>query len=169
MERPILLDAAIKQIEFVREYTLSLLADLDGVDWFRCAEGCPTNLAWQVGHLAMAQYGLCLYRTRGRKSEDLQLMSSDFRKKYSRGTTASSDPTGQPTPKELLAVLSRVHQQVMEELPTFSAEQLADPVDMPYAVTPTKLGAVLFCPLHEMIHAGQIGLLRRLLGKDPVR
>jgi hypothetical protein len=40
---------------------------------------------------------------------------------------------------------------------------------MPYAGYPTKLGALLFCPLHEMIHAGQIGLLRRLMGKPPIR
>ena len=32
------------------------------------------TLAWQVGHSAMAEYGLCLYRVRGRVSEDTQLM-----------------------------------------------------------------------------------------------
>ena len=33
----------------------------------------------------------------------------------------------------------------------------------------TKLGALFFCSVHEMMHAGQIGLLRRLLGKSPLR
>jgi hypothetical protein len=36
-------------------------------------------------------------------------------------------------------------------------------------VTPTRLGALLFSSHHEMLHAGQIGVLRRLLGKAPVR
>jgi hypothetical protein len=46
---------------------------------------------------------------------------------------------------------------------------LSEPVDMPYTAYATKLGALLFCSHHEMIHAGQIGLIRRLLGKAPVR
>jgi signal peptidase I len=44
-----------------------------------------------------------------------------------------------------------------------------EPVDEPYAAFATKLGALLFCPAHEMLHAGQIGLLRRLLDKPPLR
>jgi hypothetical protein len=31
------------------------------------------------------------------------------------------------------------------------------------------LGAILFCPLHEQIHSGQIGLIRRGLGLPSVR
>jgi len=40
---------------------------------------------------------------------------------------------------------------------------------MPYAVHANKLGGLIFCSHHEMLHAGQIGLLRRLLGKQPLR
>ena len=66
-------------------------------------------------------------------------------------------------------MFDKVHAQALLELPTFTAEQLAEPVDMPYAAYPTKLGSLLFCSHHEMIHAGQLGLLRRMLGKQPVR
>jgi hypothetical protein len=66
-------------------------------------------------------------------------------------------------------VLDRVHAQVLLELPTFTPEQLAEPVDMPYAAYATKLGCLIFCSHHEMLHAGQLGLLRRLMGKQPVR
>jgi hypothetical protein len=51
----------------------------------------------------------------------------------------------------------------------FTEAHLAEPLDEPYAVYPTKLGAIVFCAHHEMLHAGQIGLLRRLLGKPPIR
>jgi hypothetical protein len=40
---------------------------------------------------------------------------------------------------------------------------------VPYAAFATKFGGLLFCSHHEMLHAGQIGLLRRLIGKAPVR
>lgn len=163
------LELAIKQIEFARSVTLSLLADIDEADWFRMPEGSPTHVAWQVGHLAMAEYGLCLFRQRGRQEIDLELMTSSFRKLYSRGTTPNIDPTKQPSAAEIRGTFDRVHAQALKELPSLTAEQLAEPVDMPYAAYPNKLGCLLFCSHHEMLHAGQIGLLRRLLGMAPIR
>ena len=160
---------AIAQIEFARTVTLSLLADIDEGDWFAMPRGSPTHVAWQVGHLAMAEYGLCLFRQRGRQEIELQLMSSSFRKQFSRGTTPEPDPAKNPSPAEIRATFDRVHAQALLELPTLSAEQLAEPVEMPYAAFPNKLGCLLFCAHHEMLHAGQLGLLRRLLGKSPIR
>jgi len=163
------LQLAIRQIEFARGYTLSLLADLTDEDWFRRPAGAVTHIAWQIGHLAMAEYGLCLFRIRGRRPEDLELMSSKFRKQYSKGSQPDPEQANNPTPVELRQVLDQVHQQALSELAACTEPQLAEPIDEPYAVTPTKLGALFFCSHHEMLHAGQIGLLRRLMGKAPVR
>ena len=135
----------------------------------RYPDGCPTHIAWQVGHLAMAEYGLCLYRQRGRESIDRELMPGDFRKQFSRGSVPDPDPSKHLPPAEILATLDRVHAQVILESASFTADQLKEPVDMPYAAEATKLGCLYFCSHHEMIHAGQIGMVRRLLGKVPVR
>jgi uncharacterized damage-inducible protein DinB len=164
-----MLELAQKQIVFARDYTLSLLADIQDDEWFAMPPGAPTHLAWQIGHLAMAEYGLCLFRQRGRQEIDTELMTSKFRKQFSRGTTPDADPSGYPSIAEIRATFERVHQQALAELPTFTPESLAVEIDMPYAATNTRLGALLFCSHHEMLHAGQIGLLRRLLGKPPVR
>ena len=163
------LQAAIQQIEFARGYTSSLLDGLADEEWFRQPGEGVTHIAWQVGPLAMADYGVCLVRIRGRRSEDLDLMSGKFRKQFSKGSQPTPDPAANPSPAELRHVLDRVHRQALEELAACSEQQLAEPIDEPYAVTPTKLGALLFCSHHEMLHAGQIGLLRRLLGKPPLR
>lgn len=163
------LELVRQQIEFARQYTWSLIQDIDDDDWTREVPGCPTHVAWQVGHLAMAQYGLCLFRMRGRQEVDLKLMPSSFRKQFSKGTTPSALGKDGPSPGEIRGVLNRVHQQVLEELPAFDPAELDVPIGEPYAIYPTKLGALMFCPLHEMMHAGQIGLLRRLLGKPPIR
>ncbi|MGI8980495.1 MAG: DinB family protein [Pirellulaceae bacterium] len=160
---------ALKQIEFARSYTLTMLADIVSDDWFVMPPGCSTHVAWQIGHLAMAEYGLCLFRLRGRAEIDTTLMTSAFRKTFSRGTIPEPHPTKNPSPAEIRNVFDRVHAQVLLELPTFTPEQLAEPVDMPYAAYATKLGSLLFCSHHEMLHCGQLGLLRRLLGKQPVR
>ena len=163
------LQFAIRQIEFARAYTSTLLDGLTDDDWFRQPASSPTHIAWQVGHLAMAEYGLCLFRLRGRRAEDLDLMSSKFRKQYSKGSQPDPERENNPTPAELRQTLERVHRQALSELATCTAQQLAEPIEEPYAVTPTKLGALFFCSHHEMLHAGQIGLLRRLLGKAPIR
>lgn len=163
------LSLAIAQIEFARGVTLSLLQDIDESEWFTMPSGCVTHVAWQVGHLAMAEYGLCLFRQRGRQEIDLQLMTGSFRKQFSRGTTPEAAPAKNPPPAEIRATFERVHAQTLLELPHLTAEQLAEPVDMPYAAQANKLGCLLFCSHHEMLHAGQLGLLRRLLGKAPIR
>ena len=163
------LDLACKQIEFARSYTKTLLADIEPDEWLTILPGCVSHVAWQVGHLAMAQYGLCLFRIRGRQPIDTQLMSSAFRKKFSKGTTPDPDPANNPSPDEIMRVLDGIHEQAMAEMAGYDEATLSEPVDMPYTAYATKLGALLFCSHHEMIHAGQIGLLRRLLGKAPVR
>ena len=172
MSDAIKLQMATDQIVAARAYTLTLLEDIDHDHWFHQANQAgptPTHVAWQVGHLAMAQYGLLLFRQRGRSLDDSSLMSSSFRKKFSRGTTVSSDPEFYPSVDHILNVFHAIYDQSMSELAEYPLDQLHDPVDDPYAAYPTKLGCLLFCVHHEMLHAGQIGLLRRLLSKDPIR
>ena len=169
MASPARLELAIQQIRFARDYTLSLINDIDEDDWFRQPTDGVSHLAWQVGHLAMAMYGLCLFRIRGRAEIDLELMSSSFRKKFSKGTTPDPDPARNPTPEEIRTVFDRIFEQTMLELPCVTDQTLDDPIELPYAAFPNKFGGLLLCSHHEMLHAGQIGLLRRLLGKQPVR
>jgi hypothetical protein len=163
------LQLALSQIEFARAYTLATLAGIDDADWFAMPAGCPTHLAWQIGHLAMAEYGLCLFRIRGRQETDLSLMTSSFRKLFSRGSAPQADAAKYPPVAEIRATLDRIHAQVLLEAPGFTPEQLAEPCEMPYATSANKLGGLIFCSHHEMLHAGQIGLIRRLLGKPPIR
>lgn len=163
------LEIARQQIDFARQYTLEMLTDLSEEDWYTIPTGGISHIAWQAGHLAMAQYGLCLFRIRGRAEQDAELMSSAFRKCFMKGTTPNPNRESLPSPVEIQAVLARIHQQVFAELPSYDDRVLAEPVDKPYAGFPNKLGSLLFCPQHEMLHAGQIGLLRRMLGKPPLR
>lgn len=161
---------AVRKIEFARNYTRTLLEGLNDDDWFWMPPEYPTHIAWQVGHLAMSEYGLTLFQQRGRDREvDAGLMTSRFRKMFMRGTTPSADRETHPTPSEILETLERVHHQMRREVPTFSLDALDEPLGPPTSAFATRYGALLFAGDHEMLHAGQIGVLRRLMGKDPVR
>ena len=164
-----MLQGAMGQIRFARDYTRTLLDATPQDRWFEIPTGLPSNLAWQIGHLTVSQYGLLMFRIRGRQPDDLDLIPGRFRKAYSRGSTPSSDPTGHPTASELIERLDRVNELSMQELDQLDPNVLLEPVDMPYAAFPIKLGAILFCPLHEHIHAGQIGMIRRAMGMPSIR
>lgn len=177
----VMMTAALGQIDWARRYTLELLAATPRELWFErpiisSAETgqsigpLPTHIAWQVGHLAVSQYGLLMFRIHGRRDEDLDLIPSRFRKAYARGSDPTVAASGQCSADELFERLQTVHQKAIAGLTqAFDTHVLLDQVDMPYAVYPIKLGAILFCPLHEQIHSGQIGLIRRTLGLPPVR
>ncbi|MEO9934288.1 DinB family protein [Rhodopirellula bahusiensis] len=162
-------EAARGQIEFARQYTLELLQATPMDRWFEIPPGGVSHVAWQVGHLAVSQYGLLMFRMRGRRPEDLDLIKGRFRKTYGRGGKPPESSEGQPTAEELLDKLNRIHALASAELDELDPAELLVEIDMPYAVYPCKLGAVLFCPIHEGLHAGQIGVLRRGLGLESVR
>lgn len=163
------LQLAIRQIEFARSYTLTLLDGLDERDWFRRPQEGVTHIAWQVGHLAMAEYMLTLARMRGKRPEDEDLITKPFLRLFLKGTRPESDAASYPPPAEIRRVFDAVHRQALLELPQTPPDELAAAVPEPYSVYANKLGSLFFCASHEMLHAGQIGLVRRLIGKEPIR
>ncbi|MAG94727.1 MAG: hypothetical protein CMJ48_13435 [Planctomycetaceae bacterium] len=160
---------ASAQIESARNYTQTLIEDVAEADWFRIPDGAPTHLAWQLGHVTMAQYMLTLFRLRGKNSEDEQFITKPFLRRFLKGTTPDPHPANNLRIAEIRSAFDRVYEQLMHELPRFNDEALQQTVQEPYFAESTTFGSLLFCSHHEMLHCGQIGLIRRLLGYEPVR
>jgi uncharacterized damage-inducible protein DinB len=158
----------LEQIEFARRYTNRLLDAIDVKDWFRQPPAGVTHVAWQVGHLAMAEYRMTLERIRGARPEDAPLISEDFLRTFGIKSVPDADPGRYPSAAEIRAVLDRVHRQAMLELPALPEEELDRPPVKPHSLAQTKLWGLIWCAQHEAVHAGQIGLLRRQLGYPPV-
>jgi uncharacterized damage-inducible protein DinB len=163
------LEMVIERIRTARDYTVSLVEATNTNDWFRQPAEGVTHIAWQVGHLAAAEYFLTMSRIRGAGEDDDQLISQDFRKLFGRNSVPDPRPEAYPDPEVIRQVFDRVHPQALDELARLPEKVLDEPVDNPHPMFSTKLGALMFCPFHEMLHAGQIGLLRRLLGETPLR
>lgn len=163
------LDLAVSQLSRARKYTLRLLENIEPAPWFQQPAGGVTHIAWQVGHLANSEYRLCLERIRGRRPEDELLLSPNFASRFGRESVPDPDSAANPSPDDLRATLERVHKQVLQELRSLSDDDL-DSESLPprHPLFDTKLGAILWCSQHEMLHAGQIGLLRRLCGLAPL-
>ena len=163
------LSFVVDQIKAARHYTRSLLDGVEPDQWFRLPEEGVTHIAWQVGHLAAAEYSLTLRRMRGTRESDSELISQEFLKQFGKGSSPEADPGKYPSAEEIDGVFERVHKQAIEELQELPEAVLDEPVDKPHPMFSTKLEALRFCPLHEMVHAGQLGLLRRLSGDAPLR
>lgn len=165
---PSRLRAALNGITFAREYTLALLDTIPIADWFRVPPAGVSHVGWQVGHLATAQYRLCLARTRGPRSEDTVFMPEGFVRAFGATSAINPDPAAYPPANFVREVFDRVHQRVLAEVPTLDDAALNAPLEMPHRICRTKFDCLPWCGRHELVHAGQIGLLRRQLGFDPV-
>lgn len=160
---------ALEQIVFARNYTIGLIDTIPAADWFRMPPAGVTHVAWQVGHLAMAEYRLCLERIRGPRPEDANLLPPIFHQCFGRGSMPPDpDPAKYPPAAEIRAVFDRVHERALAELPGIPDADLDAPITVSHRFCKTKIQCVRWCPMHEMSHAGQIGLLRRLFGADPI-
>lgn len=163
------LQTALERLHFSRQYTKNVLQGLAPEEWFWSPSELTTHIGWQVAHLAVAQYNLCLRRLRGRTEADETLMPSDFFERFKIGSVPVAGAANNPSPAEILHTFDAVFQQAVAELGPHSDEELDVPTEPTSPVFQTKLGAIEWCSQHELIHAGQIGLLRRLMGKPPMR
>lgn len=163
------LEIARRQIVSARAYTLELVADLSPAEWFASPPEWSSHIAWQMGHLAMAEYGLTLLRIRGREPDDEQLIPKDFIRTFKKGTSPSPERSDYPTIEVIRQTLDAVHARALLEMEGYDESQLSEPLPAPTAGYDNKLGSLLFCGAHEMLHAGQIGVLRRFLGREPLR
>jgi hypothetical protein len=163
------LDLLVHQIGAARRYTEGLIDNLDPAEWFRMPGGeGVTHVAWQVGHLAFAQYRLALERTRGTRPGDGDLITEGFLKTFGRGSVPVADPSAYPAPGEIRSTFDRVHRRVLDEVAGLTEAMLDEPPAAPHKLCATKAEVLAWCAAHEMFHAGQIALLRRLLGHPPI-
>jgi hypothetical protein len=160
---------ALAQIRHVRRYTLSRLEPIPVGEWFRMPAEGVSHVAWQVGHIATSQYRLCMDRVRGHRPDDEQLIPQSFIKLFGRGSVAESDAAKYPSPAEIRATFDRVYERVMAELADYPDAELDVATPPPaHPMFNTRFGALIWCGQHEMLHVGQIGLLRRLAGTAPL-
>src|SRR3989304_9375141 len=90
------LQRAVERIEFTRRRVKDFIHDLTPEEWFWRPAEFTTHVAWQVGHLAVSEYNLCLRRLRGRTKEDETLLPDAFIEHFKLGSQPAADPADYP-------------------------------------------------------------------------
>lgn len=161
--------AFLDALAFARGYTVSLLDTIPAADWFVRPAGCPSHVGWQVGHLAFAEARLVVERVGGRTEIGGGVLPAEYVRLYGRDSVPDPDPAAHPSPAELRRVLDRVHEAALQTLRDTAETDLETlVVGTPHRFCRTKADFARWASHHEFLHAGQIGLIRRLLGKGPV-
>ncbi|QEL13894.1 DinB family protein [Limnoglobus roseus] len=162
------IQTALDQMAFARRYTVGLIDTIPVDQWFVMPQPGTTHVAWQVGHLAMAQYRVCIERWRGIRPEDERLISTHFLNLFLRDSDPNADAATYPPAAEIREVFDRVSDFTMATVAAYDEAEFDLPMHAPHKYCKTRGECLFWASAHEMLHAGQIGLLRRLLGHKPV-
>jgi hypothetical protein len=155
---------AIGQITAAHEFSDRLLAEVPNDLWFRMPHEGVTHVAWQAGHMAIAKFRLGVEFLRERRPEDDTWHPLAWVKLFGRGSTPQADAGLYPTIDEIRAAKQRVYEHLIAELQMLDPSTLDEPALVEHRFVRTKGDALFWCARHEMTHAGQVALLKRLLG-----
>lgn len=160
-----------RQLDDTRDWTLKLIVDLEGDDWFFQPAPGMAHALWLCGHLASAQSSLIHVRCLQR----VPVLDGAFGKHFGIGVPVQSAAEHDYPPlEEVRGWMDKVHQATLDAVRGVTDELLAEPCFGPDGKTPhphykDKAGAISHSGRHEAFHAGQIASIRRLLGKPFLR
>lgn len=135
------------------------LEEISAEQWFIQPEGFANNIAWNVGHLVMAQQGLCY----GRLGLAIPF-GRDNMKQYRAmfgGGTSPADWSEHPDATELLRLFVELPKQMEEDVNSGLFENLTmpEPVDGRFPPPETTMHGLIYNQHHEGLHVGTIGEL----------
>jgi hypothetical protein len=145
--------SAIERIRGARENAQRLISDFTPDEWFWHPSEFVTHLAWQIGHLAFAQYCHCFWWIRGRRAYERAILPQAFIEVFEMGSVRFSDADSYLPIEEIRHVFDTVHERTLIELPALIDEALGVPVH-PSRPDRTKLGGLFWNVEHEFLRAG---------------
>ncbi len=156
-------------IEGSRIWTLKLIADLSGDDWFYQPTQGMAHSLWLCGHLAASENVLIHDRCLGNP-----ILDTSFLAHFPiGGLVKSAQEHDYPPITDVLDVMADLHVKTLTAIRGMHDETLAEPCTgaegKPHPHYKDIAGAICHCARHEGFHAGQIASIRRLLGKSFLR
>jgi hypothetical protein len=163
------IDFVLQSLHFSRGFTQGILDRIPEEQWYVFPPGGFTHVAWQVGHLACSQHRLVFSRVAGETTDADRLLPPAYFELFGKGSTPRDDAASYPDVHELRGVFNAVHSRVLVVVPTLVESLLDERIEPPHPAYSNKFETLLFAARHELVHAGQIAMIRRGLGHAPLR
>lgn len=138
-------------------------ADLTPAEYLHRPCGDANCAAWLVGHLILTERN-------GLKRlgvTDLPPLPEGFEQRFSREPAAPrASDFGDVT--ALMPLFKRHRAMLIDAVKRATPEQLAKPLEKPHPMFATVGESANFIALHSTMHAGQVTIIRRSLGRPPL-
>jgi len=151
-------DAIKFSLESNQNMIAMYVSDLSDADLLVRPTPGSNHIAWQLGHLIIAEVNFFLPKVPGAKPAALP---PGFVEQHSKDT-ANSD-TGFKTKDEYLKLFNTVRSATLATVDGLSDADLDK--ESGWQMAPTVGKVLLFVGSHDMMHAGQFTVVRRKLGK----
>ncbi len=139
------------------------VADLDDADLLVRPVPGANHIAWQLGHLILAE-GVLVRE----ELPEVQYPAppAGFAERHAPGTGGNEEKTGWPTKAEYLQLLDKARATTIAAVGKLSDADLDRPTKGRMAAfAPTLGNLLLLVSNHTLMHAGQFSVTRRKLGK----
>ena len=155
----------VADLRFSHEYAAKLIDSVPHAEWAMMPGGV-SSVAWQVGHLAMAMSRMVLSRACGLETDGGGVLPAEYLTAFGRSSTPLT--VGPLDPAQLRGVFQGVYERAIAELAARPHLDLDSPALGSHTFCRTVDDCLRWASHHEMLHAGQIALLRRQLGHQPL-
>ncbi len=153
-----------EQMTVARNRTKNLIKSIPDSSWYTIPEVIESNIAWQIGHLIVSQnYNGIIVVAGLNKRIFEQVPLKEYAQLYGFGSKAD---TKGPSPEDLRKQLDFVDDLVREQLNQLDEDELDQPLvpsRFPHPFAKTKYEALTWNFGHEMWHAGQIAMIKRIV------
>lgn len=158
-------DAIVQMLDTARFVTTTYLNDLSDEELLVRPVPGAHHVAWQLGHLLHSECSMI----EGVRVGSAPQLPPGFVEHHSKEAASDDIPEHFLSKGEYLNLMARVRESTRSLLTHFSEEQLdlAGPEAM-RSYAPTIGSVFLMIGSHEIMHSGQIAVIRRKLGKAVV-
>ncbi len=142
--------------------TSMLVADLSDADIMERPVAGANHIAWQLGHVtsSLSYFGEAI------KPGSMPPLPEGFAEQHSKETAGNDDPAAFLKKDEYLKLLDQQRAAILELLDTLNEDNLvADAPENVRDYAPRVVDMIGLAAEHEMMHSGQISVLRRKLDK----
>ena len=157
-------DAIVHSLTVSKNLLVRYCQDLSAEEYLHRPVPTANCVAWLLGHLTLSDRRAVSTVFGG---ENLPALPEGFDRKFSRaeGCPQASD-FGDVTN---LLPLFLIHRDLLiEKVRTAAPEQLSDELEKPNPMFGTRGEMLSFIAVHTAMHAGQVTIIRRSLGRPPL-